>query len=197
METHASYVWPHRLSLPDRGPNRSRILAAQWVSVSTTTQTERIMIESLIAGLVALGGYAWFKHHQRKLKLQDAKRQKQLDEALQKAATEFIEELIMASGLAILEYPEDAAQWRKAAFDRLELIYAGEVCDVLRPGFSREFVLKVEALLGRADISEVTRMGATNLLYALTGEAMCNPSKLTTLQRSKLAPKAKFVAQWA
>ena len=155
------------------------------------------MIEGLVGGVVALGGYAWFKHHQRKLKLEDAERQKQLDEALHKAATEFIEELIMASGLAILEYPEVAAQWRKAGFDRLKLMYAGEICNVLRPGFSREFVLKVGELLGRADITEQTRMGPANLLYDLTGEVMCNPSKLTTLQRSELAPKAKFVAQWA
>ena len=178
-------------------PHRSRILALQWVSDYTTTQAERIMIESLVGGTVALGGYAWFKHHQRKLKLEDVERQKRLDEALHKAANEFIEELIMASGLAILEYPEVAAKWRRAASDRLKLIYAGEICNVLRPGFSREFVLKVGELLARADITEQTRMWAANLLYDLTGEVMCKPSKRTALQRSEWVSKAKFVAQWA
>jgi hypothetical protein len=47
-----------------------------------------MIIEGLIGGVVALGGYAWFERDQRKSKLENAERQKQSEEALQKAATE-------------------------------------------------------------------------------------------------------------
>jgi hypothetical protein len=134
-----------------------------------------MIVEGLIGGVVALGGYAWFERDQRKSKLEDAERQKQLDEALQKAATEFVEQLIMASALQILGYPEVAAQWRKTASDRLRLIHAGEACKALRSTFSKEFVLRVGELLGRADIAEETRTEAANLLRQLTREVQSNP----------------------
>jgi hypothetical protein len=81
----------------------------------------------------------------------------------------------MASALQILEYPEVAARWRKTASNRLRLIHAGVACKALRSSFSREFVLRVGELLGRADIAEETRTQAANLLRYLNREVQSNP----------------------
>ena len=130
---------------------------------------ERIMIEGIVERVAPLSGYAWIKQHEKKLRLQEVERQQHTDELVEKAAPEFVKELIRAGALNVLEH-QGAASWREAALKRLQLIYAGEQTGFLPPGISSQFVVKAGDVLSGADVSEDTKSLVVKLLNELTTE---------------------------